>query len=367
MTARSLVLMTGLLVGSAASVAAQETCGGMYKVQRGDSLSLIADKLYKDVGQWTAIYRTNMDKISSPDAIRVGQTYRMPCIGGLPTGLEGGTPIAEITKVAAEPKLDAAADLAQRQRAATERKKGVDVKLLAGDDFQPFTNRLLMNSGMISDLVNRAFVADDSTGQHKFYWVNDRNVHLDPMLSEGMVDLAFPWKKPDCSALGDAPICTDYLYSEPMFEMLVVLFTAKGAGVSYTGEDDLAGLRVCAPQGHDAKGQSAGYLAKVGARLQQPAKAEDCFVRLMAGGADAVAINEFTGRIVARDMGISDAVELQLSRPLAIEGLHAVAHRSNPRAEALIEAFDTGLGKMRDSGEYLQVIDKHMSSIWAGL
>ena len=361
------MLAAGMMAASAVQVSAQETCGGVYKVQRGDSLSLIADKLYKDVGQWTAIYRTNMDKISSPDAIRVGQTYRMPCIGGLPVGLEGGTPVAEIAKVAPEPKLDAAADLAQRKRAADERKQGVDVKLLAGDDFQPFTNRLLMNSGMISDLVNRAFVADDSTGQHKFYWVNDRSVHLDPMLSEGMVDLAFPWKKPDCATQADTPICTDYVYSEPMFEMLVVLFTAKGAGVSYKGEDDLAGLRVCAPQGHEVKGQSAGYLAKVGARLQQPPKAEDCFVRLMAGSVDAVAINEFTGRIVAKEMGISDAVELQLSRPLAIEGLHAVAHRNNPRAEALIGAFNGGLNEMRETGEYLQVIDKHMSSIWAGL
>lgn len=370
---RRVLALTGAIIAASAAGVSAETCGGSYRVERGDSLSLIADKLYKDAGQWTAIYRSNIDRISSPDAIRVGQTYRMPCIGGLPVGLDGGTPIAEAQPVAPveRPRTVSAGEAqVQRQRAAEARRAGVDVKLLAGDDFRPFTNRLQMSSGLITDLVNRAFAADDTLGQHKFYWVNDRSVHLDPMLSEGMVDLAFPWKKPDCEADAGQALCADYVYSEPMFEMLVVLFTASGSGVSYAGEDDLAGLRVCSPLGHGGgarQGQSSGYLTKVGARLQQPASAEACFARLVAGSADAVAMNEFTGRVVLKDMGLSDRVDLLLSRPLAIDGLHVVAHRSNPRAEALISAFDAGLEEMRESGEYLKVIDKHMSSIWAGL
>ncbi|MBB3985726.1 polar amino acid transport system substrate-binding protein [Sagittula marina] len=348
-------------------VSAEETCGGLYRVKSGDSLSMIADRLYKDVGQWSAIYRTNLEVIPSPDAIRVGQTYRMPCINGLPTGLEGGTPLAEVTA----PQRTAPTQVqAQRARAEAERRQGVDVRLLAGDDFKPFTNRLQMSSGMITDLVNRAFVANDDTGQHKFYWINDRSVHLDPMLSEGMVDLAFPWRKPDCAAHPDSTLCTDFVYSEPMFEMLVVLFTAKGSGVRYTSEGDLDGLRICSPLGHTTatrQGGSAGYLAQAGARLQQPASAEDCFMRLVSGQADGVAMNEFTGRVVLKEMGLKDAVELQLSRPLAIESLHAVAHRNNPRAEDLIAAFDDGLATLRDNGAYLKVIDTHMSSIWAGL
>jgi len=346
-------------------------------VRPGDSLSLIADRLYKDVAQWTVIYRTNISVISSPDSIRVGQTYRMPCIDGLPVGLKGGTPVEAsrpqaVAAVVAPPapQITATEAQAQRQRATAERAAGVDVKLLAADDFKPFTNRLYMSSGLITDLVNRAFANNEDTGQHKFYWVNDRSVHLDPMLSEGMVDLAFPWRKPDCDAAADSALCTDYVYSEPMFEMLVVLFTAKGSGVTYRGTEDLAGMRVCSPLGHstgDRQGKSAGYLTQVGARLQQPATSEDCFMRLVAGSADAVAMNEFTGRVVLKDMGLDDQVELQLSRPLSIEGLHAVAHTSNPRADALIAAFNDGLAEMRDSGEYLTVIDKHMSSIWAGL
>ena len=83
-----------------AQSAAAETCGGYYSVQSGDSLSLIADRLYKDVGTWSTIHSQNIDAIGpKPNAIRVGMKLRMPCINGLPTGLEGGTKAASAAPV----------------------------------------------------------------------------------------------------------------------------------------------------------------------------------------------------------------------------------------------------------------------------
>ena len=37
-----------------------QSCGGTYVVKRGESLSLIADRQYKDVGKWTAIHSANL-------------------------------------------------------------------------------------------------------------------------------------------------------------------------------------------------------------------------------------------------------------------------------------------------------------------
>jgi len=362
----------GLLTAGTLSATAQETCGGLYTVQSGDSLSLIADRHYKDVGQWTVIYRSNLDKISSPNSIRVGQQYRLPCINGLPVGLPGGQPVSPQTGViaaVAPPQRAASAEEVAAAR-ATRAAAGEPIRLLAGDGFKPFTNRLQLSSGLITDVVNRAMVAADLPRGHEFIWVNDRSAHLDPMLARGMVDLALPWKKPDCALPEAAKVCENYVFSEPMFEMLVVLFTAKDRPVTYNSTEDLAGMRVCGPLGHDPLAERStgiGYLASAGARLQKPATAEECFARLMAGTADAVVTNEFTGRVALKDMGLTDQVELQLRRPLAIEGLYVVAHRANPEAEAMIEAINAGLTEMRESGEYLQVLDKHMSSIWAGL
>ncbi|MDA7426778.1 LysM peptidoglycan-binding domain-containing protein [Thalassococcus lentus] len=371
MTIRASAAAAAMLAASTFAAEAQQTCGGNYTVQRGDSLSLIADKLYKDAGQWTTIYRSNIDKIPSPNQIRVGQSYRLPCINGLPVGLEGGT---VLQANAAVPKAVTATVKPQDRRAparvAAAGNAGGTIRLLAGDDFKPFTNRLLLSSGLITELVNRSMVAASGLPEHKFVWVNDRSAHLDPMLSEGMVDLAFPWKKPDCTAAPNSRACTDYLYSEPLFEMLVVLFTSKDRPIAYNEISDLAGVRVCSPLGHGTlaqRGSGADYLSQVGARLQQPVTGRECFERLENGSVDAVALNEFTGRMLLRDMGLADKVTLELRRPLSIEGLHVVAHKSNPRAQEILSSFDSGLSAIRDSGEYVSVLDKHLSSIWSGL
>ncbi len=45
-----------LVVTLFATPAIAATCGGTYTVKRGDSLSLIADALYKNAGMWTVIH-----------------------------------------------------------------------------------------------------------------------------------------------------------------------------------------------------------------------------------------------------------------------------------------------------------------------
>lgn len=355
-----------LSLSLAGSAGAQQTCGGTYTVKAGDSLSAIADRLYKNAGMWSTIHSNNFQAIGpKANNIRVGQRLRMACVNGLPTGLPGGT---VVTAQAAQPTQSDAADV-QRVRAiaAQRRDAGTKVRILAGDGYQPFSDRLLLNSGMMSDLVNRAFASVDLGGQHKFYWVNDRSAHLDPMLAEGMADIAYPWIKPKCEA--GAGACADYIYSDPMFEMLVLLFTKSGAALKFDSADDLAGHRLCRPQGlqlEALKGSDADWLRNNRVTIMQPATAEECFTRLVRGETDYVALNEFTGRMVVKDMGLTDQVEILAARPLSIESLHAVAHRSNPQAEALIGAFNEGLAAIRESGEYRQTVETHLSSIWAG-
>ena len=47
----------------------------------------IADNQYKDARKWSAIFNANREQIGdSPNKIRVGQRFNLPCINGLPTG-----------------------------------------------------------------------------------------------------------------------------------------------------------------------------------------------------------------------------------------------------------------------------------------
>lgn len=66
-----------------------------------------------------------------------------------------------------------------------------------------------------------------------------------------------------------------------------------------------------------------------------------------------------------KDLGLKDQVEVVQGRPLSIEGLHVLVHKEHPSADALLSTINGGLDAIKLSGAYQQVIDRHMSKIWA--
>ena len=49
-----------------------------YTVQKGDSLSKIAQRRYGEAGKWKIIYEANKDNIKNPDLIHPGQVLKIP-------------------------------------------------------------------------------------------------------------------------------------------------------------------------------------------------------------------------------------------------------------------------------------------------
>ena len=49
-----------------------------YRVKRGDSLTTIASKIYKDASLWKRLFNANRDKIRKPNLIRPGQVLKVP-------------------------------------------------------------------------------------------------------------------------------------------------------------------------------------------------------------------------------------------------------------------------------------------------
>ena len=50
----------------------------MYVVEAGDSLSVIAKKIYGDAGRWQDIFEANKETLKDPNMIRVGQELVIP-------------------------------------------------------------------------------------------------------------------------------------------------------------------------------------------------------------------------------------------------------------------------------------------------
>jgi len=55
-----------------------------YTVQKGDSLSKIAQHQYGDGKRWKAIFEANRDQITNPDLIHPGQVLKIPSLGEAP-------------------------------------------------------------------------------------------------------------------------------------------------------------------------------------------------------------------------------------------------------------------------------------------
>lgn len=359
------LIAAGLSLVLGASAVAAQTCGGNYKVKRGDSLSFIADSLYKDAGKWSAIHQANIGAIGeNPNSIRVGQTLRLACINGLPTGLEGGTVQTAATATSDTSVVQSSSSAsAAVQVSATSRK----IKLLTADDYAPFTDRKLPGGGLITEVVDSAMKNNSDVKDFGIYVVNDWSSHLDPLLTDAVVDLAYPWYQPDCQAMPENWRCQNLYFSEPMFEILVLLFTMKDRPFSFASDADIEGKTLCRPKGfftHDLEGNGRLWLTKGLVKLEQPLTMANCFELLEKGDVDAVAINEFSGRAAIKDLNLEDKVDVVQSRPLSIEGLHVVVGKSHPQAEEMLSLINAGLSSIKASGDYQRIIDSHMTRIW---
>lgn len=350
-----------LCAGLAGDLARAETCGGTYEVRPGDSLSGIADRQYKDAGKWTAIQSANAAEIGqNPNNIRVGMILRLRCIDGLPRGLPDGQPLDAARANAAAP----AALQVSPGNAATRRK----INVLTGSDFAPFTDKALPAGGMLTEVVQAAMEAADPDQGFAIHWVDDWASHHEPLLANALLDIGFPWFRPDCEADPETYRCANLDFSDSMFEVLMLLFVDGSRPVAFRSDADLNGARLCRPQGYstyifDQDGRN--WLRDGVITLTQPDAPADCFRLLTEGEVDGVVLNEFLGRKKIKELGLSGRVRVADGQPISVDGNHMVAHKSHPDGRAFLAVFEEGLARIKADGTYRRIVDAHMTRVWA--
>ena len=62
----------------ASTVGTSPALGFGYEVQKGDTLSKIAQRVYGDASRWKEIWEANKGQIPNPDLIHPGQQLTMP-------------------------------------------------------------------------------------------------------------------------------------------------------------------------------------------------------------------------------------------------------------------------------------------------
>jgi len=325
-----------LILAGASAASAQEACTS-YTVQAGDSLSAIAREAYGSIN-YQQIWDANRNQIGrNPNSISVGMSLDLPCLDGTLAGAS--------TAVTTQPAPTTASTTTSAEK--------LDIHLVTGSDYQPFTDEGMDGGGVITQILRNALASVDDTADAQITFVNDWGSHMDVLLPSGAFDGTFPWVLPNCedtSLTEDMQArCDNYRFADPVYEIVTGMITQNGDALGTTAAHaDFAGKTVCVPDGYSAIVLAAGGVSDDAVTYARPATPEACFEQLSAGSVDAVELELAQAADIVGRLGLEDeiAVNDQVS---SISVLTVYVHKNNPDGDAILNAVNTGLNNIRSS------------------
>lgn len=336
-----LSMALGLGLGVSLGSAAHAQCGGAHEVQPGETILGLAGTAYGDPEKWTLIYYANQGVLdASGFQLTPGTVLRIPCAPGQEAVEEvDATPLQQID---------------------------AELKLVTGSNFAPFTDTGWQGQGMVTELINAAMEMTPEPVPYAIAWENDWSVHLDPILLEKQADMGFPWYKPDCVKTPANFRCANFHFSDPLVDVLIMLFVRSDGGMRYDSDADVVGKTLCRPNGYftfDLDRAGRDWLSDNLITLVQPDTPRDCFDLLMRGEVDAVTVNVFTGAQAIDEMGLKGQA-IPLEKPLSSEGLHVVISKTHWRGTTHLYRINAGLRALRESDRYEEIVARHLGVFW---
>lgn len=226
------------------------------------------------------------------------------------------------------------------------------VKLVTGAEYMPFSDPLLEGGGLATVLVEASFSAGGLTTDKAVFkpWARG-------LLETGATayDATFPYAR---TAEREAK----FYYSDELAHVNESFF----APLTFTGTTvDATALNnkvVCRPVGYNLN--MLGEMQKtVPFRIEAPVSLTQCFAMLELGRVDFVFISEQVGWYVLKT---SKELNGNLFRAISAThdnhktGLHLLVSRQHPDALTILELFNKGLSRLRESGEYDRIIANYL-------
>lgn len=351
--ALALAAVSGVVCASQEARAQQIECGGVYAVQRGDTLATIARKAYGHE-EFQLIYLANADVIGAdPNLIEVGMPLRIPCL--TEAAADQAAPVA----APAGPEAVRPAPIAIDRRNPS----APQAAFIGVDRNAPFSGADLPEGGMFTELLRLAVQRGGGVAT-KIDFAPDWNAQLAALLPGGGYEVGFPWVRPDCEApatLGaeSRARCRSFVYSVPFLDVVLGFYTmSRSDFAAAKTHEALLGARICRPDGMFQGDLEAEKLVEPAVSRVSPPSSLDCFRALLVGEVD----------VVSTDAAAADEALAQIPgaarRVAEIEGLatlhtlHAVAPRGDALGLRTIEMLNEGLGRMRASGEWFAAVQK---------
>lgn len=352
-TAWAAILIGGGMMTTPNMAFAAPECGATYRVQAGDSLSSIARAAYGSTSAFQIIYSANSARIGEdPEVIWPGMRLKLPCLNdGHAASVADLSAIKEVRTTASipAPKPDM-------------------IRVVAGSNWGPFLDEDQAQGGMLTEIVNVALARAEGKPAYRIDFITDWGAHLQPLISDHRYDFSLAWFRPNCAArarLSDTSTfrCNNLDWSVPLFEQVFGYYTLQGAPVP-ANYADIYGQTVCRPAGYATFMLEEEGLDAPNVILARATSPQACFAGLVDGTYDVVALATDTAESVISAQGLADKVQYVEGLSQALT-LHAVISKTNPNAKAYLNVLDTSLREMKLSGEWFNIVRRHLSDFRA--
>jgi hypothetical protein len=95
----------------------------------------------------------------------------------------------------------------------------------------------------------------------------------------------------------------------------------------------------------------------------RPPTVDECFRLLDTATVDGVIETELAGRASITSLGLGDKVRM-IDQPVALTTFHVLVSKSHPHARTILYYVNSSLEKLRESGEYDRIVERHLARFW---
>lgn len=213
------------------------------------------------------------------------------------------------------------------------------LKLVTGNDYQPYSDQDLPYGGLGTMIVKAVFENMQQPAEIIFDdWEKGYKGVLD-----GTYTATFPY-------IQTAEREKEMLYSLPLFVVRPTVFSRADSLNVYGKVGDLEGLTMCRPANWAIDKYLADWVEAGKIRIADAVSVPDCFKMLSAGQVDFVSVDRLLGAITAKVINptpgwIRQGQLVKLGNPN-----YLIVAKSNKNGPALIEAFNRSMGQLTERG-----------------
>jgi ABC-type amino acid transport substrate-binding protein len=213
-------------------------------------------------------------------------------------------------------------------------------------EWPPYTTPQKPFKGILSHIVSAAYETQNLGTNYQFTdWPTayKQTQTDDPIVSIGWVH--------------DSERAEDMYFSDPISHITLSFFHRKDMEFTWYSLDDLKTNKVGYVKGYsygDSFNQAVEGKHLTAIEFDNPQQA---FQALLLGKVDLVPSDNIVGQHILNEMGAEGLAEITFDEhPLYVTPVHMIANRHSPDSIALVDKFNLGLKKLKQSGRYRNIL-----------